>query len=801
MGILEEAVKEQQEERTAQSIPTPQGESRQETIIEKAAREKKEERTAQSIEIPETLGRSRSRSRSSKSSKKSEPEPIPEPEKVPEKEPVQQTLKVEETDPSGQKLTREATILEKAFVQQIQEQSAQSIDPNLKKARIVSGDPPYKVNGSVSDERKSGIKLSDFPNLEPGVYNLPPDQITASDKADKQFIKEKISKRIYFLREPPAGERATFITSSAALSGAVEGAKTLGVSAVLLGTGAAISYAVPPAAPAVAAIEKGLFTAYVGTTSYKLLKGDFIGDVEAQTQLLTEVVGFSAMGKSLEFTKTKLTEAKTKKFEAKVEESFTRDVDPEFVFEGTKTETFSPSAVDKVTVNLAEGQTTIPLTVESKGLSFKVSPTERQTQLQRKEVSIGKEITSEGQLKDIKTEVNPIDLIPPDVKYDTRFYERLGRGEKQIYSVSKDGKKIQGFVTKEGKFVQVLIREIPKPTAKSDLVTELEIINLPPKSQKTLSEFPSEPTTDLIDLKDVRKPVASVLFRGSKKAQVQSILRKPISKGRVIPESKLKVFEKTDIKSNIISSKPSEIKYTFIPIALPDSENIILSGSGSFVSETQVLSQVKEPSQAQKPVQVQEPLQVQTPSQSRRSVSIQEPSQVQQPIQVQEPLQVQDPIQSQKQSPLVMPDVSLSETRYRSVQNKFKEFRPLPGVRLRGSEPDRSESLFSVIVGKKGRVVYFEKRDLNLSEAIEFGRSSVESTAAASFRIVPDEDTDSSYLDEIKSRLGRKFRKAKKEEDVFVQKREFRISSFGEKQDITFKGISSKRKKSKLKLF
>ena len=60
-------------------------------------------------------------------------------------------------------------------------------------------------------------------------------------------------------------------------------------------------------------------------------------------------------------------------------------------------------------------------------------------------------------------------------------------------------------------------------------------------------------------------------------------------------------------------------------------------------------------------------------------------------------------------------------------------------------------------------------------------------TASASFKVIEDNKTVKPFS------LPSDFTKSKREEGVIVQKREKRISSFGEKFDITRRGIESRR--------
>ncbi len=81
-------------------------------------------------------------------------------------------------------------------------------------------------------------------------------------------------------------------------------------------------------------------------------------------------------------------------------------------------------------------------------------------------------------------------------------------------------------------------------------------------------------------------------------------------------------------------------------------------------------------------------------------------------------------------------------------------------------------------------------RPVTLREAFGQGRGVVEKTAAASFRVKP---AGASATMIERRFVPPTFRESKRERGVFIQKNRFRISSVGEKQEITFKGIAASR--------
>ena len=85
----------------------------------------------------------------------------------------------------------------------------------------------------------------------------------------------------------------------------------------------------------------------------------------------------------------------------------------------------------------------------------------------------------------------------------------------------------------------------------------------------------------------------------------------------------------------------------------------------------------------------------------------------------------------------------------------------------------------------------FQMRGVFQSEADAFstGLETLSNTASASFK-VKDNNRDVKF-----DSLPKKFRVSKKDPNVVVQKREFRIGSFGEKREITQKGLATIRRR------
>jgi hypothetical protein len=86
--------------------------------------------------------------------------------------------------------------------------------------------------------------------------------------------------------------------------------------------------------------------------------------------------------------------------------------------------------------------------------------------------------------------------------------------------------------------------------------------------------------------------------------------------------------------------------------------------------------------------------------------------------------------------------------------------------------------------------------EFELPEAFEKGKAAIKQTAMASFKIEPEGEIDLDIITQSYSHLPQnEFRISKKEKNVFIQKPTYRISSSGEKAEITAKGLQAIRRK------
>lgn len=127
---------------------------------------------------------------------------------------------------------------------------------------------------------------------------------------------------------------------------------------------------------------------------------------------------------------------------------------------------------------------------------------------------------------------------------------------------------------------------------------------------------------------------------------------------------------------------------------------------------------------------------------------------------------------------------------------------PPPPPSIRFGKPSKRMDLFNVLIGKPENVVFKEIRGVSLQTAISQAKKGVLGTAAASFKIFTEEDKEltKEQFKRVELSLGRRFRASKLDPLRVVQKREFRIETLGEVQDITRKGLAAIKRRTK-KLF
>lgn len=116
---------------------------------------------------------------------------------------------------------------------------------------------------------------------------------------------------------------------------------------------------------------------------------------------------------------------------------------------------------------------------------------------------------------------------------------------------------------------------------------------------------------------------------------------------------------------------------------------------------------------------------------------------------------------------------------------------PLPFPKTKKTNKEKETDLITIKIRKKG-IFTNTGTETNIYKAINKAENIIQKTAAASYKL----ERKGKTITDIKP--GRIFFPSKKETGVFIQKKETRIKSPGEKAEITFKGIFTNRNKRRL---
>ncbi len=236
------------------------------------------------------------------------------------------------------------------------------------------------------------------------------------------------------------------------------------------------------------------------------------------------------------------------------------------------------------------------------------------------------------------------------------------------------------------------------------------------------------------------------------------------------------------IPINIMSAKiQQEQKQTLI------SKNQLAQAKTQIQAQNQIRVQAR--AQAQTQAQIQAQAQVQAQAQTQAQIQAQ--AQVQAQAQIQEQITTQEQIQEQ-----ITTQQNIFKTTKTTTQEPPpppKEIMLIPPIPLKKPLKIKEKGMFTVEVRKKGVFQSIGIRSTE-EEALNLAESRVKTTASASFRILEQ----GSPITELEAE-EKIFYPSKKERGVFIQRREKRISTPGEKQEITYQGIMSNKFKSRNK--
>jgi hypothetical protein len=152
----------------------------------------------------------------------------------------------------------------------------------------------------------------------------------------------------------------------------------------------------------------------------------------------------------------------------------------------------------------------------------------------------------------------------------------------------------------------------------------------------------------------------------------------------------------------------------------------------------------------------------------------------------------QKQVQEQKQQ---LEQKQILETKYSTTRDTFRTTKPLEPIKsteyipsfIPKAKDKKKGSKASLFVRKKGK---FELKGSSedIQSLFKRGKDIIEQTASASFKVVGE--SGKAILPSI---LPSKFTTSKKDKGILVQRREFRISSAGEKREIPGKALQMRR--------
>ena len=150
-------------------------------------------------------------------------------------------------------------------------------------------------------------------------------------------------------------------------------------------------------------------------------------------------------------------------------------------------------------------------------------------------------------------------------------------------------------------------------------------------------------------------------------------------------------------------------------------------------------------------------------------------------------LQVVEPITIQETAQKTELEQLTKTTPITTIDTNFKQ-PPRPNI-FNQQEPESKKKKHRYVTKVRRKGIF---QNVGVSEsvdkAIRLGEKILKSSAAASFKVESDEERFSVPIPQG-------FIRSKRDQNVIVQPRNKRISSFGEKMDITYKGIQAQRRK------
>jgi len=673
----------------------------------------------------------------------------------------EQIITITKTDSKGK--TTETNIRgSRAYVQKVREAY------KLENQRIAQGEVPKQPNGIPIMGFKGYSQDSDKPttNHKPANWD---------DIHNYEVIPEGSKKPIYspqnLLQTPvnnPNFKSATRFSSDPRVAGVVKGVKTLAVSA---GVGIGLAYTFPAVAPVLGVTMLG---AYSVNTGKELLQGKYLNNPEKQAQLVTELVGFGAMGKGAEALGEGIKNFKTKRFEMKIEKSNLKDTDFSTIYD------FSPTT-KKIVV--------VPKEVKGKIIeTSKFSVTERSKGYDVQD-NILDFATKKGKAPERQIQFQEVDPFSKPQSYEPKFHIELGKQVEVSKSQTKLSFDISSQTSSKPKFQDLYIERGYQPKL-SDYTMKLESYDPFIEMGSNINAFDSEV---VFKPEPTSEPLFSRKGRMGKKAQVsvfdqsKAYKRNPITeRPSLLNPSETKITDRTPKVENInlpdLKIYPTfKVKSSAYTDSTPAINNQILDIRASnkiYTSPLKFESLYKiDVKDLTKPKQ-------ETISSTDSKISIISINSKNTRRKTNYKIDTKPKEENKEKRPVPFPTITtikpINSGRNEPPEPIIPKIPIYNNPTYKTKPTRRSYQGFNVFVKRRGEFRKVNYKPLSRGGALNLGSSIVGRTAAATFKI------------EKKGRVSKEestpnLRKFKKKGLLFIEENKFRINSIGELRGITFK--------------
>jgi len=581
-------------------------------------------------------------------------------------------------------------------------------------------------------------------------------------------------------REAPKGEKATAITSNPYISGAKKGAKNIIIGGGIALAGATISYLAPPLIPFVAGGGYTLGSLYVGSVAVKAKKGYYTNNPEGQTQLVTEVVGFGALGSGVKKGRSVI---RQKRFETKVRKSQDVIYDKKTDWGTKQLQRYEPIKKIDIKNKIIDVR---PTQQKTKGYKITTSQKtgtanklkrEYQTQLREKKAVKTSEDFAQATGKDY-VYINPLDTAPKTIKNPPiEMFKKLGKGQKLVFQAkTKTGTTKQIFRDSQGQFkayeirkgksYEVKLSKSEKATARELFLTQKKqkIIDL---RNKNLKKYITK--TEPVKKITTEESTALRMFK-NKKAQFLKQSPKYYSKGRFQAENKPRIFRESSITNKIRSKiRTGQIRTPdIIPIISIDTRTNQDRFQIQPINEKQISLTKPREDIAEKPKQEI----TQQPKQDVSQKPMQDQKQEQIPRQNQQPRFKQPPKpQPPTRPPTRPPTKPIKRPKYEPIPKP----KPPKKLKLPKIKPNNNKKQAYEVYIKDGETWKKKGQKQPINKALDSGASYVDNNPEIIFKVSRAGKTTKQDIQKPP------LRKFEKNNNKYTEKKKYRNDRIGER--------------------